>query len=271
LYPFTVSCSKQLMMIYDKPLFYYPLSLLILAGVTEILIISDRETTSLIRQHYGNGKLIGTSISYEVQNTPKGIPDAYVIAEDFLSGADSILMLGDNIMFGHDLSGMIYGSKPNTILLKQVSNASDFGVAELDRHDTVIGLQEKPEQPKTDLAVTGIYYLDSQAVEISKQLKPSARGELEIIDVLKHYSENKNLKAVRLGRGYSWFDCGKPSSSISASNYVASHQQNQGTMLGSPEEAAWRAGLIGSEKFQSLINRMPTCEYKHLLQRQIMG
>ena len=270
LYPITKAISKQLLPIYDKPMIYYPLSVLLLAKINEILIISTPEDIEQYKRLLGDGKNIGISISYEVQNYPRGLADAFILGEDFI-GTDSVcLVLGDNIFFGQDLTDILekakYNKKGATIFGYPVNNPSEFGVVEFDENDKVISIEEKPLHPKSKYAIPGLYFYDNRVVEIAKNIKPSARGELEITAVNNAYLRMNELNVVLMGRGMAWLDTGTPTGMLKASEFVEVIQTRQGFYISCIEEIAWRRGFITIEQLHKLGENLKMTDYgKYIL------
>jgi len=269
LFPITKVYSKQLAMIYDKPLIYYPLSVLMLGGIKEILIISNKETIPLYQQLFHTGSHIGLNIKYAVQEAPRGIAESFIIGEEFINGEDVSLVLGDNIFYG-SLNFFYEGVSKNkgaTIFGYQVTDPQRYGIVEFDKEGNAISIEEKPEMPKSNYAVPGIYIYNNEVVEISKNLKPSARGELEITDVNREYLNQKNLKVEKIGRGIAWLDTGTPEALLQASNFFGVIEQRQGLKVGCIEEIAFRMGFINSSGLEHLVNSYPKCSYREYLER----
>ena len=254
LYPATQVVSKQLLPVYDKPMIYYPLSTLMLAGIRDILLISTPEDTPRFAQLLGNGSRWGINLCYAVQQAPDGLAQAFIIGRDFVGRDSSVLVLGDNIFYGHDLQTQL--SRANavvsgaTVFAYQVADPERYGVAEIDAAGRVISLEEKPRQPKSRYAVTGLYFYDSRVPDIARDLKPSARGELEITDVNKEYLALDALSCEVLGRGMAWLDTGTHESLLEAAQYIATIERRQGLKIACPEEIAWRLGYIGSDELE---------------------
>jgi len=267
--PLTRAVSKQLIPVYDKPMIYYPLSTLMLAGITDILIISTPQDLPKFRELFENGREIGLNISYKEQPKPEGIAQAFIIGEEFI-GEDSVcLILGDNIFYGHSFSTTLQkmaGLKEGACIFGYwVSDPQRYGIVEFNGANEVISIEEKPKSPKSNYAVPGLYFYDNEVVDITKNLKPSAREELEITDVNLEYLKRRNLKVELLGRGYAWLDTGTPDSLLDASNYIATMERRQGLKIGCIEEVAFRMGYIDSKQFEKIIYRSPENEYKKYL------
>ena len=252
LYPLTKVTSKQLLPIYDKPMIYYPLSTLLLAGIREILIISTPDDTPVYKELLGDGSNLGISISYEVQNEPKGLAQAFIIGEDFIGNDDVCLILGDNIFYGKDFTRILKETIKNlngaTIFGYAVKNPMAFGVVEFDKNNKAISIEEKPKIPKSNYAVPGLYFYNNEVVEIAKKIKPSSRGELEITSVNNIYLERGQLDVKIMPRGMAWLDTGTPSGMIKASEFVQTVQEMQGFYVSCLEEIAWRRGFINNEQ-----------------------
>lgn len=271
LYPVTQAVSKQLLPVYDKPMIYYPLSTLMLAGVREILVISTPEDTPRFQQLLGDGSRWGLTLQYAVQPTPDGLAQAFLIGRKFLAGEGCCLVLGDNIFYGHDFARTLREAAGNTrgatVFAYPVLDPERYGVVEFDANRKAISLEEKPTHPKSRYAVTGIYFYDSQIVEIAADLKPSARGELEITDVNRWYLERNQLRTVVLGRGIAWLDTGTHDSLLDASNFIHTLEQRQGLKVACPEEIAYRLGYIDAAQLSGLAAAIAKSSYGRYLRR----
>ncbi len=270
LYPCTISTSKQLLPVYDKPMIYYPLSTLMLAGIKDILVISTPEDTPKFEAILGDGARLGISLSYRVQEKPGGIAQAFLVGETFIGSEKVCLILGDNIFYGHGMTEVLRrarGLERGALVFGyQVKDPQRYGVIEFDADGTALSIEEKPQQPKSNYAVPGIYFYDNQVVEITKSLKPSARGELEITDVNRAYLERRQLAVELLGRGVAWLDTGTPDSLMEAANFVATIERRQGLKIACIEEVAYRMGYINREQLRELIDRLPKSHYKEYLE-----
>ena len=272
LYPNTIVVSKQLLPIYDKPLIYYPLSVLLLTGIKDILVISTPEDTLNYEKLLGDGSRIGIHIEYAVQNKPRGLADAFIIGADFIGDDSVCLVLGDNVFYGQGFSTYLKIAKSQTekggatIFGYPVKNPCEFGVVEFNENNKVISIEEKPSEPKSNYAVPGLYFYDNQVVEIAKNVKPSARGEIEITAINNFYLEQGNLNVTLLGRGMSWLDTGSPKGMHKASGFVKTVQEMQGFYISCIEEIAWRRGFINIEQLHKLGEELSMTDYgKYLL------
>lgn len=269
LYPLTKVISKQLMPIYDKPMIYYPLSTLMLAGIKDILVITTPRDSESFQTLLGNGSQWGIKISYKVQPSPDGLAQAFIIGEDFIDGEGCALILGDNIFYGHDLSKLVKNATQKddgaTVFAYYVKDPERYGIVEFDKNHKAISLEEKPEKPKSNFAVTGLYFYDKNIVEYAKSIKPSARGELEITDLNKIYLEKGNLSVETLGRGYAWLDTGTHESLLQAASFVETVQDRQGLKIACPEEIAYNLGYINKEQLKELAKPLAKNEYGQYL------
>jgi glucose-1-phosphate thymidylyltransferase len=269
LYPVTTVVSKQLLPVFDKPMIYYPLSTLMLGGIRDILIISTPEDKPLFQRLLGDGSEIGLRFSYATQGTPRGLADAFIVGRDFI-GSDSVaLVLGDNIFYGHGLPSMLSAAslrkKGATVFGYVVNTPEQYGVVELDHTSRALSIEEKPKQPKSNVAVTGLYFYDNDVVEIASRIKPSARGEIEITDVNKAYLDRGDLYVEVLGRGFAWLDTGTHSSLVEASHFVQILEQRQGLRIACPEEIALRQGYISLEAFEKVAQKTAKSSYGEYL------
>ncbi|MDZ3990451.1 glucose-1-phosphate thymidylyltransferase RfbA [Pseudomonas sp. Teo4] len=256
LHPATLSVSKQLLPVYDKPMIYYPLSTLLLAGIRDILIISTPQDTPRFEQLLGDGSRWGINLSYAVQPSPDGLAQAFTIGAEFIGNSPSALVLGDNIFHGHDFQSLLMNAHQReegaSVFAYHVQDPERYGVAEFDEHGRVLSIEEKPKLPKSSYAVTGLYFYDNQVVELARQLKPSARGELEITDLNNLYLQQQQLHVQIMGRGYAWLDTGTHDSLLDASQYIATMERRQGLKVACPEEICYRAGWINAEQLENL-------------------
>jgi glucose-1-phosphate thymidylyltransferase len=268
--PLTKVISKQLIPVYDKPMIYYPLSILMLAGIKDILIISTPQDLPKFELLFGEGREIGLNISYKEQPKPEGIAQAFIIGEEFIGNDSVCLILGDNIFYGHNLSmtlqKMVNLKNGAYIFGYWISDPQRYGIVEFSETNEVISIEEKPKYPKSNYAVPGLYFYDNEIVDIAKNLKPSARGELEITDVNLAYLRKGNLKVEILGRGYAWLDTGTPDSLIDAANYIATIERRQGLKIGCIEEIAYKMGYIDSKQLENIIDKIHKNDYRKYLE-----
>ena len=273
LYPVTQVVSKQLLPVYDKPMIYYPLSTLMLAGIRDILVISTPQDTRRFEQLLGDGTKWGLNFSYEVQPSPDGIAQAFLIGRKFIGKESCALILGDNLFYGHDFSGTLQGaatrSSGATVFAYPVNDPERYGVVEFDDSERAVSIEEKPGKPKSRYAVTGLYFYDNEVVEIAATLKPSAHGELEITDINKRYLEKGALNVVPLGRGYAWLDTGTHESLLEASHFIETIERRQGLKIACPEEIAYRLGYINVEQMRALAAPLGKSAYGQYLLRVI--
>jgi glucose-1-phosphate thymidylyltransferase len=271
LHPMTIAVSKQLLPVYDKPMIYYPLTTLMLAGIREILIISTPIDLPCFRRLLGDGSRWGLTLHYAEQERPNGLAQAYVIGADFVRGEASALILGDNIFFGRELP-MLLGDaiarkSGATVFTYRVRNPEQYGVVEFDEHRKVVSIEEKPRAPRSPWALTGLYFFDQQAPAIAASIAPSARGEYEITDVIKVYASRGKLNAEQMGRGFAWLDTGTPDSLVEAAEFVRALEKRQGLRIASPEEVAFEMGFIDKAQLQTLGRSMPNGDYGTYLLR----
>lgn len=272
LYPNTIAVSKQLLPIYDKPLIYYPLSVLLLANIREILLISTPEDIVNYKKLLGDGSQIGVHIEYKVQDKPRGLADAFIIGEDFIGSDTVCLVLGDNVFYGQYFSSILWQAQEQAettgaaIFGYPVKNPKEFGVVEFDLENNVLSIEEKPENPKSNYAVPGLYFYNNEVVEIAKNVKPSARGEIEITAVNNEYLRQGKLKVALMGRGMTWLDTGSPKGMYKASGFVKTVQEMQGFYISCIEEIAWRRGFISTEQLKNLGEDLKMTDYgKYIL------
>ncbi len=271
LHPLTLGVSKQLMPVYDKPMIYYPIAILMLAGIKEILIITTPHDQNQFQRVLGDGSDWGVSFDYVVQPSPDGLAQAFILAEEFLDGSPSCLILGDNIFYGHGLVELLKSSNERTdgatVFGYWVDEPQRYGVAEIDDKGKVLSIEEKPEKPKSNYAITGLYFYDEEVVDYAKHLKPSARGELEITDLNKIYLEKECLHLEDLGRGSAWLDTGTHDSLLEAANYIETINKRQGLMVLCPEEVAFQNGWINTDQLLMIAGRYKKTHYGQYLQR----
>lgn len=269
LYPSTIACSKQILTVYDKPMIYYPLSTLMLAGISEVLIISTPRDVPVFEELLGDGSQLGMKFSYKVQTAPRGLADAFILGEEFIGDDNVCLVLGDNIFYGYGFSERLKAAASRktgaTIFGYHVSNPTDFGVVDFDENWNVLSIEEKPKVPKSNYAVPGLYFYDNRVVEIAKKVKPSARGEIEITSVNNAYLEMGELKVELFGRGMAWLDTGNHRAMLAAANFIEAVQTRQGLYVACLEEIAYRNKFINKEQLLEQANRLKTTEYGQYL------
>jgi len=271
LFPMTLAVSKQLMPVYDKPLVYYPLTTLMVAGIRDVLVITTPHDAAGFGHLLGDGSQWGMNISYAVQPEPKGLAQAFTIGADFVRGGPSCLVLGDNIFFGHGLAELLARARTRdsgaTVFAYQVVDPERYGVVEFDQDMRALSIDEKPKQPRSNWAVTGLYFYDEQVVDIAANIAPSARGELEITDVNRVYLERGQLQVELMGRGYAWLDTGTPDSLLQAAEFVGTLERRQGMKVACPEEIAWRSGFIDDAGLERAAARLGKSDYANYLRR----
>jgi glucose-1-phosphate thymidylyltransferase len=275
LHPVTLAVSKQLLPVYNKPMIYYPLSVLMLANIREILVISTPNDLPLFRRLLGDGSQWGIHLSYAEQSEPRGLAEAFIIGADFVSGDQCALVLGDNLFFGHGLSERLRDAvareKGATIFVHPVNDPERYGIAEFDADGRVVSIVEKPKEPRSHMAVTGLYFYDERVVEIAASVKPSWRGELEITDVNNAYLKRGELFVQTLGRGFTWLDTGSHDSLLEAGSFIRTIEQRQGLQVGGPEEIAWRMGFIDNAKLAALAQALAKTSYGVYLAKLLEG
>ena len=273
LHPATLAISKQLLPVYDKPMIYYPLSTLMLAGMRDILIISTPQDTPRFQQLLGDGSAWGIHLQYAVQPSPDGLAQAFIIGEPFVGGAPSALVLGDNLFWGHDLQASLKEAHAQTqgatVYAYHVHDPERYGVVEFDAAGQAVSIEEKPQQPRSNFAVTGLYFYDGQVVDIAKSIQPSARGELEITAVNERYLKHGQLNVQIMQRGYAWLDTGTHDSLLDAGQFIATLERRQGLKIACPEEIAWRKGFIDSAQFEALAQPLAKSGYGAYLRRML--
>jgi len=269
LYPLTTSLSKQILPVYDKPMIYYPLSMLMLAGIRDILVVSTPSALPLYQELLRDGNQWGVRFSYVEQSQPRGIADAFIIGKEFVGDASVCLALGDNIFYGHGLPTILQKAaslqQGALVFAYPVADPSRYGVVEFDRNGKALSIEEKPQKPRSNYAVPGVYFYDSRVLDVASSLEPSARGELEITDINNFYLEQGELRVEILGRGFAWLDAGTHESLLQAANFVQALQERQGMMISCPEEIALRRGFIDHDQFRALAEQLKTNRYGHYL------
>ena len=276
LYPVTIAVCKQLLPVYDKPMIYYPLAILMLAGIRDILIISTPQDLPKFEEIFGDGSRLGLSFTYRVQPEPKGLAEAFILGEEFIGDDSACLVLGDNIFFGHGLTGMLRKAVEDveklggaTVFGYYVQDPERYGVVEFDKKGNVLSIEEKPRQPRSNYAVTGLYFYDNDVIEIAKQIKPSGRGEIEITDVNREYLRRHKLRVELMGRGFAWLDTGTHESLLEASEFIATIEKRQGLKMACIEEIAYRLGYIDKDQVLKLAGPLMKNGYGQYLLRML--
>tara|TARA_B100000925_G_scaffold277317_1_gene245180 strand:+ start:635 stop:1513 length:879 start_codon:yes stop_codon:yes gene_type:complete len=271
LYPITKSVNKHLLPIYDKPMVYYSLSILMLVGIREILFITNKEDLYTYKKFFSDGSNLGLKIEYKVQSKPRGIAEAFIIGEKFLDNKPCALILGDNIFYGNNLSKILkkvnLRKKGATVFAYNVNDPSRYGILEFGKNNKIISIREKPKKPKSNFAVTGLYFYDQKVIKYAKEIKPSARGELEITDINKKYLENKNLNVEKLDRGYAWLDTGTNKSLIEAASFISNIEERQGLKISCIEEIAFKKKFITKKQLLQIAKSLKNSEYGNYLKK----